>query len=76
MDDRGGSFVAVRRISQQDLNRGHSTSSGILRELILFIRNLAPLSLYACIISSFSSTCLSGVKYRSVRIRGLKIRSY
>ncbi|KAI8545502.1 hypothetical protein RHMOL_Rhmol07G0044800 [Rhododendron molle] len=27
MDDRGGSFVAVRRISQQDLNRGHSTSS-------------------------------------------------
>lgn len=45
MDDRGGSFVAVRRISQQDLNRGHSTSSGILRELILFIRNLAPLSI-------------------------------
>lgn len=26
MDDRGGSFVAVRRISQ-DINRGHSTSS-------------------------------------------------
>lgn len=65
MDDRGGSFVAVRRISH-DINRGHSTSSGMLRELVFFlIRNLATLCLSVFIISSFSSTCLSGVVCRS-----------